>query len=101
MLGRSLPAPVATTSAASAETRSRSSPWRNATDLAIAGFTRQWTVGTEPRPYRYGGAVGPAHFDAKAEARMIATAEAVSSALGLVGLVSFDFLLADGLSFLA
>jgi uncharacterized protein len=68
--------------------------------LAIAGFTRQWTVGTAPRPYRYGGAVGPAHFNAKVEARMIATAETVSSALGLIGLVSFDFLLADGISFL-
>ena len=68
--------------------------------LAIAGFSRQWTVGAGPRPYRYGGAVVPASLDAAAENRMTAAAEAVGRALRLVGLVSFDFLLADGVPYL-
>jgi len=68
--------------------------------LAIAGFSRQWTVGAEPRPNRYGGAVAPASLDAAAKDRMTAAAEAVGRALRLVGLVSFDFLLADGVPYL-
>jgi uncharacterized protein len=68
--------------------------------LAVAGLSRQWTVGTEPRPYRYGGAVGPAPLAAAATERMTAAAESVSAALGLVGLVAFDFLLTDDQPFL-
>jgi predicted ATP-grasp superfamily ATP-dependent carboligase len=62
--------------------------------LALASFSRQWTVGAEPRPYRYGGATGPVPLDAPTRARMTAAAEAVCGPLHLVGLVSFDFLLA-------
>ena len=62
----------------------------------IAGFSRQWCVGAEPRPYRYGGAVGPIRLDAPAEAAMIDAAQRVCRALGLIGLVSFDFLLSGG-----
>jgi uncharacterized protein len=61
--------------------------------IRIVGFSRQWTAGTGPRPYRYGGAAGPAELGSAIEARMAAAAEGVSAALGLVGLVSFDFLL--------
>ena len=32
--------------------------------VQIVGISRQWTVGTGPRPYRYGGAVGPVRLDA-------------------------------------
>ena len=68
--------------------------------LAVAGISRQWTVGNEPKPYRYGGAVGPAALDKATQERLTATAGAVTAALGLVGLVSFDFLLANGVPYL-
>jgi len=64
------------------------------------GFSHQWTVGSAPRPYRYGGASGPTLLDPAIKAPMSAAAEAVSSALGLVGLVSFDFVLAEGVPYL-
>ena len=62
----------------------------------IAGLSRQWTTGGEFRPYRYGGATGPIALGAAVEARMIAAARTLCRALGLIGLVSFDFLLAGG-----
>jgi predicted ATP-grasp superfamily ATP-dependent carboligase len=68
--------------------------------LCVAGFSRQWTVGAEPRPYRYGGATGPACFDPTVKEGMASSAEAVCGALDLVGLVSFDFLLAGGVPYL-
>jgi predicted ATP-grasp superfamily ATP-dependent carboligase len=62
----------------------------------LVGISRQWTVGAGPRPYRYGGAVGPVDLD-PGIARVIHKAvHALSAALRLVGLVSFDFLLVDG-----
>ncbi len=68
--------------------------------LSVAGFSRQWTVGTEPRPYRYGGATGPAPLDPIVKERMTAAADALCGALHLVGLVSFDFLLAGNVPYL-
>ncbi|HEY7669978.1 MAG TPA: ATP-grasp domain-containing protein [Hyphomicrobium sp.] len=68
--------------------------------LSIVGFSRQWTVAAEPRPYRYGGAVGPAPLDPAVKERMTAAAEAVCGALHLIGLVSFDFLLAGAVPYL-
>lgn len=64
--------------------------------VRIAGFSRQWGAGAGRRPYRYGGAAGPVRLGPEIEARMTAAAAAVSAALGLVGLVSFDFLLEGG-----
>ena len=63
----------------------------------VAGFSRQWCVGAEPRPCRYGGAVGPIRLDVPTEAAMIDAAQRVCRALGLIGLVSFDFLLSGGI----
>ena len=60
----------------------------------IAGISRQWCGAGGQRPYRYGGAAGPVHLDTAVELRMIGAVEAVTGALGLVGLLSFDFLLA-------
>ncbi len=60
----------------------------------LVGITRQWPVGSGPRPYRYGGAVGPVHLAPATEATLRATVDALTAALGLVGLVAFDFLLA-------
>lgn len=65
--------------------------------IHIVGFSRQWTVGGAVRPHRYGGAAGPAALGASAEERMAAAAEAVCGELALVGLVSLDFLLANGI----
>jgi predicted ATP-grasp superfamily ATP-dependent carboligase len=68
--------------------------------FAVAGISRQWTVGSGPRPFRYGGAVGPAALPPAVAQAMKTAAEAVTRALGLVGLISFDFLLADGTAYL-
>jgi uncharacterized protein len=59
----------------------------------IVGISRQWTVGQGPRPFRYGGAIGPVQLPPAVDASMRNAAEAVCAALGLVGLVAFDFLL--------
>jgi uncharacterized protein len=66
----------------------------------LVGFSRQWTVGGAVRPYRYGGAVGPASLGAAIEERMLTAAQSVCRALELVGLVSFDFVLKDGIPYL-
>jgi predicted ATP-grasp superfamily ATP-dependent carboligase len=71
---------------------------RNA--IHIVGFSRQWTVGGAVRPYRYGGATGAATLGASISERMAAAAEAVCRELALIGLVSCDFLLANGVPFL-
>ena len=71
---------------------------RGATHLV--GFSRQWTVGGAVRPYRYGGATGPVALGAASEERMATAAEAVCREIGLVGLVSFDFLLANDVPYL-
>lgn len=68
--------------------------------LHIVGISRQWCTDTEPKPFRYGGAAGPFSPGRDIEAGMISAVETVSHALGLVGLVSFDFMLADGVSYL-
>jgi predicted ATP-grasp superfamily ATP-dependent carboligase len=59
-------------------------------------MSRQWTSPLPKRPYRYGGAAGSLELGADLEARLIDTSLALSRELGLVGLVSFDFLVADG-----
>jgi predicted ATP-grasp superfamily ATP-dependent carboligase len=59
-------------------------------------WTRQWLSPLPRRPYRYGGAVGPLTPDPDLEARLVDACLALARELGLVGLVSFDFLLADG-----
>lgn len=63
---------------------------------AALAFTRQWTAPGERQPFRFGGAAGPATLDPDLEARMIEDALSLTKALGLVGLVSFDFLSVDG-----
>ncbi|CAN1724991.1 ATP-grasp domain-containing protein [Hyphomicrobium sp. 1Nfss2.1] len=62
--------------------------------MQMIGISRQWSVGTGPRPYRYGGAVGPAEVATDVAASMQSAAEKLCAALRLAGLVSFDFLLA-------
>jgi len=62
--------------------------------MQMIGISRQWAVGGGPRPYRYGGAVGPVEVAAGAAAAMRSAAEKLCAELKLTGLVSFDFLLA-------
>lgn len=59
-------------------------------------MSRQWTSPFPKRPYRYGGAAGSLTLEADLEARLIDTALALARELNLVGLVSFDFLVAEG-----
>lgn len=62
-----------------------------ASDCAFA-FSRQWTAPDGWQPYRYGGATGSLELDPDLEARLIEIGLDVSRELGLVGLVSLDFL---------
>ncbi len=66
---------------------------------AFAG-SRQWTNPLPRRPYRYGGAVGSWPLEEDLEARLIEMSLAVSEALSLKGIVSFDYLVRDGEPFL-
>lgn len=59
------------------------------------GISRQWSVGSGPQPFRYGGAVGPVEVPPALASTMLGAVERLSSTLGLVGLVAFDFLVAD------
>jgi predicted ATP-grasp superfamily ATP-dependent carboligase len=68
--------------------------------IQICGFTEQWCSPLPRRRYRYGGAVTQPDISPSAHARMIAAAEALAPALGLTGLVSFDFLLAGDTPYL-
>ena len=68
--------------------------------IQIVGISRQWTVGSGPRPFRYGGAAGPVRLSPPIEASMLGAVETVCGAVGLVGLVSFDFILAGSTAYL-
>jgi len=71
-----------------------------ANTVHFIGFSRQWPAGNGPRPFRYGGAVGPVSLGAEIEAAMAFAAVEVCSALKLIGLVAFDFLLAGDTPYL-
>ncbi len=64
---------------------------------AAFAASRQWTNPLPRRPYRYGGAVGSLPLDEDLEARLIEMSLAVSEALSLKGIVSFDYLVDDGM----
>lgn len=63
---------------------------------AAFAASRQWTSPLPRRPFRYGGACGSLPLDEDLEASLIEMALAVSEALSLRGIVSFDFLVKDG-----
>lgn len=78
-------------------------PGRSVSALGVVGrrgtalaFSRQWTSPMPRRPYRYGGAVSGLTLETELEARLTDACLAVARGLGLVGLVSFDFLIEDG-----
>jgi len=61
----------------------------------VLGFSAQWASPGEGSPFRYGGAVRPACPPSKHSAAMIGAAERLASAVPLVGLNSFDFMVDD------
>lgn len=63
---------------------------------AAFAASRQWTSPLARRPFRYGGATGSLPLDEDLEARLIEMSLAVSDALKLSGIVSFDFLVSEG-----
>jgi predicted ATP-grasp superfamily ATP-dependent carboligase len=67
---------------------------------AAFAASRQWTNPLPRRPFRYGGAVGSLLLDEDLEARLIEMSLAVSDALSLKGIVSFDYLVEDGAPYL-
>ncbi|MGD9783788.1 MAG: ATP-grasp domain-containing protein [Hyphomicrobiaceae bacterium] len=58
-------------------------------------FTRSWLAPMPRRPFRFGGIAGSVDVEPDIEARLIETGLDLTRALGLVGLVSFDFLVTD------
>jgi predicted ATP-grasp superfamily ATP-dependent carboligase len=62
----------------------------------VLGFSAQWASPREGRPFRYGGAVRPAMLPAQLSAALTGAVERLASALPLIGLNSFDFLVEDG-----
>jgi len=68
--------------------------------LHVVGVSHQWTAGGAVRPYRYGGAAGPARLGPAVEAHMVAAAHGLCREIDLAGVVSFDFLLPNGVPYL-
>lgn len=57
-------------------------------------FAQPWCSPTDTEPFRHGGIVGIDTLDADLEARLIDTGKSLVEKLALIGLVSFDFLVA-------
>jgi predicted ATP-grasp superfamily ATP-dependent carboligase len=60
--------------------------------LRCVGFSRQWTSPGAGAPHRYGGAVGPVRLPQALATTLTGEASRLAAALGLVGLVAFDWL---------
>jgi predicted ATP-grasp superfamily ATP-dependent carboligase len=58
------------------------------------GASTQWAAPTPGEPFRFGGCVRPAGLSPQMEARLGEAASALGRALDLIGLNSFDFLVA-------
>lgn len=65
----------------------------NGSDIEVIGFNEQWLSPTHASPYRYGGAVSNAAISAGAQQQLIAAAQKLTRAFGLLGLNSLDALL--------
>lgn len=63
---------------------------------SAVAFTRQWTAPAPGQPCRYGGAAGHLTLPEELESELVSIALPLGKRLGLVGLVSFDFLVGDG-----
>jgi len=58
----------------------------------VLGFSEQWTAPTERQPFRYGGAVRPAHLTQEAADALADAVQRIAAASQLRGLNSADFL---------
>jgi uncharacterized protein len=65
----------------------------NGQGMRVLGFNTQWPSATKAHPFRYGGAVRPATLWPQQTAALMTAIAPIVKALGLVGLVSLDFLL--------
>jgi uncharacterized protein len=59
-------------------------------------LTRQWISPSTQNPFRFGGAVSMPEIDAALYRRLAESASHVGTALSLVGMASFDFIVANG-----
>ncbi len=57
--------------------------------------TRQWPSPCARQPFRYGGAVSALDLDAELFGQLAAAATAAANAYAIVGMASFDFIVAD------
>jgi uncharacterized protein len=64
----------------------------NGKNAALLGFSAQWSLPTRRHPYRYGGAVRPAHLAPHIANALAAAVGRLAEATALVGLNSADFL---------
>jgi uncharacterized protein len=64
-------------------------------DAAVLGFSEQWCAPTAQQPFRYGGAVTPAHMAPRVTAALEEVIGRLVAAAPLSGLNSIDFLI-DG-----
>lgn len=60
----------------------------------VLGLSTQWTSPAPRRPFRYGGAVRPAHLTQKIADRLAETVAHIAATIPLAGLNSADFLVA-------
>lgn len=56
-------------------------------------FTRSWLSPSDRHPFRFGGITGHVELDEDLEARIVDVCLSLTPALGLKGLVSFDFII--------
>jgi predicted ATP-grasp superfamily ATP-dependent carboligase len=59
------------------------------------GLSRQWTAPAPGEPYRFGGSIRPAGLSISIEDKLQQAAQTVTTACGLRGLNSIDFLVGD------
>ncbi|TCT04713.1 ATP-grasp domain-containing protein [Aquabacter spiritensis] len=66
----------------------------NGREVRVVGASRQWTDPSDDQPFRFGGVAGPVALPHGHGAEILAAATKIATVCGLVGLVSFDLLLA-------
>ncbi|MEP9378821.1 ATP-grasp domain-containing protein [Aquabacter sp. CN5-332] len=66
----------------------------NGKEARAVGAVRQWLDPTPDRPFRYGGAAGPVALPHGHGPAILAAATKIATLCGLVGLISFDLMIA-------
>jgi predicted ATP-grasp superfamily ATP-dependent carboligase len=64
-------------------------------EAKVIGWSSQWTQPAPDAPYRWAGAVQPARVDAAIEAALLHKAIDLTTAAGIVGIASLDFLVGE------